>query len=34
LLDVGLRLTSGTGISIFGLRTSPYKSLSYVLQVP
>jgi hypothetical protein len=34
LLDLGLRLTNQTGLSALNLHISPYKSLSYVLQVP
>lgn len=33
-LDLGLRLSGRPGLPAFGLRISPYKSLSYALQVP
>lgn len=33
-LDLGLRLTSATGLSALELQISPYKSLSYALQNP
>jgi hypothetical protein len=34
LLDLGLRIINQTGLSAFELNISPYKSLSYALQVP
>jgi hypothetical protein len=34
LLDLGLRFSSRSGIPIFKLHLSPYKSLSYTLQYP
>src|SRR4030042_7219970 len=34
VLDLGLRLTSGAGLSALELHISPYKSLSYALQYP
>lgn len=33
-LDLGLRLAGQSGLSIFDLKLSPYKSLSYALQYP